>query len=201
MFRGRLGRVASLLAAVGVVLACLAGTAGLTSASARVLQEGMWGDDVRELQELLREIGFSTINPNGVFGPETTAAVRRLQQAVGLAADGVVGPQTWAVVEALRTPYRYRVQTGDTLWDIARRFGTTMESIMDANGMEETTLRPGQVLVIPSVRRLHVPMAMRVRDLAARLGVAAQDVARLNGLGLNDTMRAGSEIWVPLPAL
>lgn len=184
------------MAVLGLALVCLAVPA---VAGTRVLQEGMWGEDVRVLQELLRELGFSTVNANGYFGPETTSAVRRVQQALGLPGDGVVGPRTWPVFEALRTPYRYRVQPGDTLWDLARRFGTTMEAIMDANDMEETTLQPGQVLTIPSVRRLHVPVAMRVRDLAARLGVTGQDVARLNGLGLNDTLRAGSEIWVPLP--
>ena len=198
--RGRVSTAAALLAALGVAAAWVAVALGAAGAGARVLQEGMWGDDVRGLQELLREMGFTTLNPNGVFGPETTAAVKRVQQAVGLPADGVVGPQTWAVFEALRTPYRYRVQSGDTLWDLARRFGSTMEAIMDANGMEDTTLHVGQVLVIPSVRRLYVPADVRVRDLAARLGVAAGDVARLNGLSLNDTLRAGSEIWVPLPA-
>ena len=192
-----LGAVAVLAVALGLVLAASGVPA---SAGTRVLQEGMSGEDVRELQLLLRELGFSTVVPNGYFGPETAAAVRRVQQALGLPADGVVGARTWPVFSALRTPYRYRVQPGDTLWDLARRFGTTMEAIMDANGMDDTSVKPGQVLTIPSIRRLHVPVPVRVRDLAARLGVTGQDVARLNGLGLNDTLRAGSEIWVPLPA-
>lgn len=38
--------------------------------------------------------------PDGVFGPQTQAAVRALQARNGLLPDGVVGPQTWAVILA-----------------------------------------------------------------------------------------------------
>ncbi|MDI6907413.1 MAG: L,D-transpeptidase family protein [Thermoanaerobacterales bacterium] len=43
----------------------------------------------------------------------------------------------------------YVVQPGDSLWSIARRFGTTVEAIQRANGLATTVIHPGQRLVIP----------------------------------------------------
>ena len=43
------------------------------------------------------------------------------------------------------------IARGDTLWDIARSYGTTTDAIAAANGMAlDTTLRPGQELRLPS---------------------------------------------------
>ena len=43
----------------------------------------------------------------------------------------------------------YTVQPGDSLWRIARRFGTTVEAIKQANGLTSDTILVGQVLRIP----------------------------------------------------
>jgi peptidoglycan hydrolase-like protein with peptidoglycan-binding domain len=47
---------------------------------------------VKQLQSALH------VTPDGDFGPETEAAVRRLQARHGLSVDGVVGPATWSVI-------------------------------------------------------------------------------------------------------
>jgi hypothetical protein len=46
-------------------------------------------------------------------------------------------------------PGTYRVRRGDTLWKIAHRHDTTVESLRRANGLSSTTLRIGQVLELP----------------------------------------------------
>jgi murein DD-endopeptidase MepM/ murein hydrolase activator NlpD len=47
-------------------------------------------------------------------------------------------------------PDTYRVQPGDTLWSLSRRFGTTVEDLLRANGIESPQeLRAGNSLHIP----------------------------------------------------
>ena len=53
---------------------------------------GSEADVIARLQRHLRQ------TDDGEFGPETEAAVKRLQARHGLHVDGVVGPATWAVL-------------------------------------------------------------------------------------------------------
>jgi peptidoglycan hydrolase-like protein with peptidoglycan-binding domain len=60
-----------------------------------VLRRRMRGPAVRDLQERLRAKGFLRVGADGVFGPETQAAVKAAQRQYQLPADGIVGPATW----------------------------------------------------------------------------------------------------------
>ncbi len=53
--------------------------------------------------------------------------------------------------DTLTTDETYMVQSGDTVWDIAGRFGTTVEAIVEANELlNPAELQLGQELVIPA---------------------------------------------------
>ncbi|MEG4534322.1 peptidoglycan-binding protein [Microcoleus sp. D2_18a_D3] len=60
-----------------------------------VLRRRMRGPAVRDLQERLRAKGFLSVSADGVFGPETQAAVKAAQRQYQLPADGIVGRATW----------------------------------------------------------------------------------------------------------
>jgi LysM repeat protein len=42
----------------------------------------------------------------------------------------------------------YIVQPGDTLWKIAKKFHTTVDTIMTTNGLTESTIKPGDRLIL-----------------------------------------------------
>ena len=62
-----------------------------------VVKSGSGEHPTKTLQRLLRARGH-TVAVDGVFGPNTTAAVKAFQTSRGLAADGIVGPITWAAL-------------------------------------------------------------------------------------------------------
>lgn len=65
-----------------------------------ILRRGRRGEDVRILQENLRQLGFLNGAADGIFGRNTNAAVRSFQKAQGLSVDGIVGAGTWAALDA-----------------------------------------------------------------------------------------------------
>ena len=66
----------------------------------RTLRRGSKGEDVRQLQDLLRRAGFDPGATDGDFGPNTEVAVRGFQRAHNLVPDGIAGPLTIAALTA-----------------------------------------------------------------------------------------------------
>jgi peptidoglycan endopeptidase LytE len=50
------------------------------------------------------------------------------------------------------TEERYTVKPGDSLYGISRSFGISVEALKNANGLEGDSIKPKQILIIPSVR-------------------------------------------------
>jgi hypothetical protein len=70
--------------------------------SPRTLRRGMRGPDVKALQRILIGAGhLGAGGADGVFGPKTEAAVKKLQAKLGVTADGIVGPVTHAAIARL----------------------------------------------------------------------------------------------------
>lgn len=68
-----------------------------------------------------------------------------------LAAKGVSGGSSESS-EGTTALARYRVRGGDSLWEIAKRHGTSVDRLKRANGMSSSRLKPGMMLEIPQSR-------------------------------------------------
>jgi len=104
----------------------------------------------------------------------------------------------------------HRVRRGDTLYDIARYYGTTVGAIKRANGLRGSLLRVGQRLVLPvSAKPVHAaadgerPILHRVRrgetlsEIARRYGVLVRQLAEWNRMHPSDVLHMGRtlKIW------
>lgn len=82
------------------------------------------------------------------------AAMVQFETAVGLIpgrGEAELGLQSLQPPTATPTPQVtiHIVQRGDTLYSIARRYGSTVEAVKAANGLTSNNINPGQQLVIP----------------------------------------------------
>lgn len=66
--------------------------------SMKTIRKGSKGTQVKVLQWLLNNAGFDCGAIDGICGTKTVAAVKRYQQAHGLAVDGITGRNTWTAL-------------------------------------------------------------------------------------------------------
>lgn len=186
-----------------------------------VLRLGSSGQDVITLQYLLNVAAeFNPAVPapaqDGNFGYGTLQSVSAFQSAAGLNPDGVVGPLTW---QALYSTYlgaenvippspdtgvtEYVVRSGDTLWLLAQRFGTTVDAIKSLNGLTSNNLSVGQVLRIPNAQTpggSYFEYIVRSGDtlwlLAQRYNTTVDAIRNLNGLSSNE-LSIGQILKIP----
>ncbi len=68
----------------------------------RYLGYGDKGSDVLELQNILANLGFLTVNPTGHYGPATVTAIKKFQSAHNIKQTGNVGPSTEGALNQLQ---------------------------------------------------------------------------------------------------
>lgn len=164
--------------------------AGLGS---RTLYQGMRGEDVRELQLMLAELGFFQAQATGYYGSVTKAAVTSFQKSHGLTVDGIAGPQTIGAlrqaVEQSNKPGVYVVRAGDTLWLIAQRYGLTVAELKQYNGLTSDIIYVGQNLYLEPVHVYRVQAGDSLWKIATKYGITVERLMRANNL-------TGTEIYV-----
>ena len=185
-----------------------------------VLRQGSRGNDVLTLQYLLNVIaqfypGIPSVSQDGIFGNATRQAVIAFQQMMQLSPDGIVGPATWQAIYNVvlgiqgnipsTSPgsdyFEYTVRSGDTLWILAQRYGTTVDTIKRLNGLTSDILRIGQVLRIPtSTSYPYFEYTVRSGDtlwlLSRRFGTTVDAIKSLNGL-TSDALSIGQVLLIP----
>ncbi len=102
----------------------------------------------------------------------------------------------------------YVVQPGDTLTDIAQRFGTTVEALIETNAIADPALLvPGTPLVIPGLEGMegvlethNVAFGEGLHSLSLQYGVPEAALARLNRVTNPERIYLGQPLIVPRAA-
>lgn len=95
----------------------------------------------------------------------------------------------------------YVVQSGDSLYSIAKKFGTTADKIKQLNNLNNNILSVGQEIVIPSVALSEVTIYKvqsgdNLYDLAKKFGTSVSELKDLNNLKSN-SLSINQELKVP----
>lgn len=186
-----------------------------------ILRVGSSGVDVITLQYILSFISefyftIPQVTQDGIFGSQTAQAVIAFQRMAGLTADGIVGPSTW---DALYDTYwgirdnvpippspetgviEYIVKAGDTLWLLAQRFNTTIDTIKALNNLTGNMLMIGQVIRIPTTGTTTPSFTYTVQSgdtlwlLAQRFGTTVDAIRNLNNL-TSDVLMIGQVLRI-----
>jgi LysM repeat protein len=104
------------------------------------------------------------------------------------------------------TGFQYTVQTGDTLWGLAIRFGTTVEAIKSANSLTSDVIYKGNKLTIPGVDDggttggtvTHVVQAgENLFRISLKYGTTVGAIAAANGIINPSYVYTGQELIIP----
>lgn len=164
------------------------------------------GDLVETIVDLLRPFAGAPSDLSGVVaamvGP-LMDAVPGLRAALEQALTPVERGQFEAAMDraAPAAPAAsYTVRAGDTLADIAARFGTSWQTLAAANGLADPDrIMPGQQLAIPAGDngRYTVRAGDTLSGIADMVGTSWQTLARANGLADPDVILPGQQLVIP----
>lgn len=102
--------------------------------------------------------------------------------------------------------FEYTVEWGDTLYSIARRYGTTVEAIVALNGLQDASyISVGQVLKIsgtpsstPSTGGDYTVQAGdTLYSIAVRYGTTVEAIQSANGIVNSSLIRIGQKLIIP----
>lgn len=185
-----------------------------------ILRQGSKGQDVITLQYLLNVIseyypGIPAPTQDGIFGSGTRQAVIDFQEAMQLSPDGTVGSLTWQALykvyqgivqnvpptESGTDTFEYVVKAGDSLWLIARRYNTTVDTIKSINGLTSNMITTGQILKIPAGQNVpYIEHTVQSGDtlwlIARKYGTTVDAIKNLNGL-TSDRLNIGQVLRIP----
>ncbi|WP_028046506.1 LysM peptidoglycan-binding domain-containing protein [Cellulomonas sp. URHE0023] len=210
-----LRRAATSTGALALVAAAATATAGAASADQQYTVRS--GDTVSHIATR----NGSTVSAIARANALADVSRIRIGQVLTIPTGAAASSQPVAAAAApvvVAQPVGYSVVSGDTVGRIAAKYGTTVRSIVEANGLNaRATIRIGQSLTIPGAAAAQAPVAVAapaaasstayvvrsgdtVSSVAKKIGSSIDAIVAANGLDARARIRIGQTLTVPVAA-
>lgn len=153
--------------------------------------------------------------PSQMVNNTTYVPIRFLADAFGLNIEWNGNTNTVSIFESHEE--LYTIVAGDTLWGVAQKFSTSVESIKSVNNLSSDTIYVGQILTIP-VNTVTVPEVSQdlsseptityithtvaqgdnVWNLSIQYGIPMTELLAVNNLNINSSLSLGQQLQIPV---
>lgn len=161
---------------------------------------------------------FARVNGNQIATSEsriinntTYVPVRFVSETFGLNVDWNSQTKTVRVSEPQKKTYT--IVSGDNLWLIAKRFGTSVSAIKEVNNLTSDVIYVNQKLTIPTTTNItpqeyteptvtyinhRVVQGDNIWNLSIQYGIPMTELLKVNNLTQNSALSLGHEVRIPI---
>ncbi|HSV30725.1 MAG TPA: LysM peptidoglycan-binding domain-containing protein [Atribacteraceae bacterium] len=141
------------------------------------------------------------------------SSVLRVGMPLSIPVDAEEGTSAVSTsVQAGRESFTYTIEPGDSLWEISRKFGVNLQTLMSVNNLGNSSrLQINQILVIPGGQAprqvadqtsreyeiYRVTAGDSLWSVSRRFRVSLNQLMSVNGLSQNSTIRIGQTLRIP----
>lgn len=171
------------------------------------LSLGSTSDYVVTLKTILTDMTYYQGEINNYFEDALKISVQTFQLINNLVTDGIVGTLTWSSLINIYSPLAicgdeeienyntYIVTSGDTLYSIAKKYNTSVDTLKSINSLSTETLSIGQILKVPineaeETTSYTVASGDTLYSIANKFNVTVDYLKEINNLS-SDTLSIG----------
>ena len=112
--------------------------------------------------------------------------VQKLKEINNLSSNLLKIGQTLKLKEDELSDEYYIVKSGDNLWNIAKKYNTTVQDIKTINNLKTDILKVGQKLIIPPEETIYiVKVGDTLYSIANKYNITVQKLKEINNLNSN----------------